>query len=839
MSDDVTACAPLVTAPERNAPKHHTHEPTVTLKTARATATATAAPHNHTNDAFRAWALLSPARDARTTTRRLAPHPNRSSASELPALPAWGARMLKLQHRAIASLRAQLLATNARADALATALAEADDALSRHTLEHSRPPHEMRVVVSPTAALPVDAQAVGAAAASISEWCEAETLSLLLDLLNWMLGEGPAYSRRAFWLEGLPRGTAMLEACGEGRELRSLRAAVWRPRLEAEEPAAAQDAAGASTPVVSSTWSGGARPEERSFSTPPALRSQLEQARDRVNFRLMRTSVAVAGDDCPQTWVEASEAMLEWLTSLKPRLPALPLSLCVDDAREGILHFPAPEGARIVCVNDTASILLVAIEGSGTTATVAPGDEILLSKTLSSDLGFSVTARVVRGRAESLCEWTHAVLVMQLVDATSQYGELCEESALVTSMPPSNAASPPLSSHDEASATPKAAAVYGEDGRPLAPSTASTREAHSETKGATPQRARDAPPMDASAAWRTQAQLVTANWSSPVMQATAAPPPAPWQIERAVRLYGRAATTWHAGARSAGSSGQPEKVQLQELRRLVEPLASAAEAMSSLSAARSQAADGAAALLERVRGEMDGMLPVERRALVGEIAKMASDTEGGLAALAVLETAAVMSIVDAAESALCSAPTGRCAPPSRVKSPRLEVVLAALREVSQTRPACSSPARAMLPLSRHPVSARAVAERLEATCEALLLAGAQPPLTKQAGALRQLPLHFQSHPSSPARAPSPTADDVDSPRHEEEAPVANTRVPRASWGWPQVLKARRGRGPACAGRRSSLIPIQLPVLKAEVRRQTLCYGSHTEELPTDTGSPCE
>ena len=48
-------------------------------------------------------------------------------------------------------------------------------------------------------------------------------------MLNWALGDGPPFPRRAFWGQALPCAVAMLRACGEAEELERVGGAVWRP----------------------------------------------------------------------------------------------------------------------------------------------------------------------------------------------------------------------------------------------------------------------------------------------------------------------------------------------------------------------------------------------------------------------------------------------------------------------------------------------------------------------------------------------------------------------------------------------------------------------------------
>ena len=74
-----------------------------------------------------------------------------------------------------------------------------------------------------------------------AEWQRVEALALELDILNWVLGEGPPFSRRAFWREALPKGVAMLRACDEAAELDAVLSACWRPTIEHAYGSAADD----------------------------------------------------------------------------------------------------------------------------------------------------------------------------------------------------------------------------------------------------------------------------------------------------------------------------------------------------------------------------------------------------------------------------------------------------------------------------------------------------------------------------------------------------------------------------------------------------------------------
>ena len=78
-------------------------------------------------------------------------------------------------------------------------------------------------------------------------------------MLNWALGDGPPFPRRAFWGQALPCAVAMLRACGEAEELERVGGAVWRP-----------------------TW----QPAGEEAQLVQALRHETRKLRDRVNARL-------------------------------------------------------------------------------------------------------------------------------------------------------------------------------------------------------------------------------------------------------------------------------------------------------------------------------------------------------------------------------------------------------------------------------------------------------------------------------------------------------------------------------------------------------------------------
>lgn len=281
-----------------------------------------------------------------------------------------------------------------------------------------------------------------------------EALALELDLLNWVLGEGPGFSRRAFWREALPRGVAMLRACGEEAELSSLCTAAWRPTLERE----------------------GAPPVP-----PAALLYQLRRARDRVNLRLMRrpvplasssngnpgggsTAAAGSGYDTPTDAARGANPRRrvdEWLNSLHAELPLLPLSVCgrvlAEDAVEAVakalaesaagttVALYAPEGRPLRVLNDTAGFLTLQLEhgaqgaapaGSSAQRTalppmsLAPGESATLLEAAAAEPSCEVRLGVRREGVASAVDfpvWVSSVLLrFDACDAISQYGHACE-----------------------------------------------------------------------------------------------------------------------------------------------------------------------------------------------------------------------------------------------------------------------------------------------------------------------------------------------------------------------------------------------------------------------------
>ena len=154
-------------------------------------------------------------------------------------------------------------------------------------------------------------------------------------MLNWALGDGPPFPRRAFWGQALPCAVAMLRACGEAEELERVGGAVWRP-----------------------TW----QPPGEEAQLVQTLRHETRKLRDRVNSRLDKLHATI-GMEMALRGAQGAGNMVQrraaWLESLTPRLPPLPLSLCGRARGEGagLLGLSAPAGAPLFCANDTAGVV--------------------------------------------------------------------------------------------------------------------------------------------------------------------------------------------------------------------------------------------------------------------------------------------------------------------------------------------------------------------------------------------------------------------------------------------------------------------------------------------------
>jgi len=460
-------------------------------------------------DGFRSWAMLSPSQTqsflrrrssdaAPSTGAKARPAPASAPAAKKPsplaALPPWALRLLAMQQRALLAMRQSLHAARVDTMALAAALADADAAL------HAAGEREIGGLLTPPPRVRMRGLILGSPerpAAGLGnqgepphvvcpDWAGAEALSLLLDLLNWMLGEGPPFSRRAFWLEGVPRAAAMLAACGEARELDLLRRLVWHPRFC--DPATFADGS-ESTPGVAVEGASSPTAAADAFcaSTPTELRTELQRARDRLNLRLMRTHVAMTASS-PASWADAADSMFAWLASLPTKLPRLPLSVCLravggdgtcgGAAEKGpvsCVQLCAPAGHRVYALNDTAGVIRLRIvssfdetawpeeerlppatprewgyeEYAATPAprklvppelVLLPGEELCIS-TDTDPLSLPVYVVARFDAVAAAGSGTHAggeragscgveariVVVPQRLDGVSQYGEECEE----------------------------------------------------------------------------------------------------------------------------------------------------------------------------------------------------------------------------------------------------------------------------------------------------------------------------------------------------------------------------------------------------------------------------
>ena len=287
---------------------------------------------------FRRWALLSPSQDdgrqryvERTRLQdATAVAPPAAASTTHPAATAATAALhaLSIQKQELKTLQEALSRERSEKEALRQALAEAEARARNLTPRKGspKPPAQPKV----------------------PSWQLAEALALELDVLNWSLGEGQPFQRRAFWGQALPCAVAMLRACGEASELGSIGSAVWRPAWQA--------AGGQPAPV-------------------PALRDALRRDRDRVNQRLDRLHTTVlsasggggggggGSGGVPSPAVGGNVAQRrDWLRSLTPQLPPLPLSLALHargSGSGGRVCLAAPAGAPLVCVNDTKESVLL------------------------------------------------------------------------------------------------------------------------------------------------------------------------------------------------------------------------------------------------------------------------------------------------------------------------------------------------------------------------------------------------------------------------------------------------------------------------------------------------
>ena len=354
---------------------------------------------------------------------------------------------LNIQKRQIAVLRRQLKAAAINEHILRATVREAEEtALTPSDPASPRIPQPPPVVAHTSASLSFVGPPADTAA---PEWQRLEALALELDVLNWVLGEGQAYSRRSFWREALPTGVAMLRACDEDAELAGVVAAAWRPVLEA-----------------SGTSSGG---EAVAAQPPPALLASLRRARDRVNLRLMMSRACGA---------PSAHERLAWIHSLRAELPPLPLSLCLlspaganaslepasgggwklmepdahgacGAARAPAVALVAPESRAVRVINDSAAQLNVRVlgvdGGLGRAAALLPGEVWCLLEAPGAVAGRAVhllvsaatepvgAAGVACAAGGGVCGWCAAVVRLERCDGTSQYGTICENEQGVSS----------------------------------------------------------------------------------------------------------------------------------------------------------------------------------------------------------------------------------------------------------------------------------------------------------------------------------------------------------------------------------------------------------------------
>ena len=127
-----------------------------------------------------------------------------TTKSPLMELPPWAIRLLAMQQCALFALQKALRAARADAKALVKALADSDTARACNSTLPASPLHPSPAprACSGTLGIRADAFSVDQLSTGAGKlpppvcpvWAEAEALSLLLDLLNWMLKEGPALS---------------------------------------------------------------------------------------------------------------------------------------------------------------------------------------------------------------------------------------------------------------------------------------------------------------------------------------------------------------------------------------------------------------------------------------------------------------------------------------------------------------------------------------------------------------------------------------------------------------------------------------------------------------------
>eukprot|EP00964_Phaeocystis_antarctica_P052249 scaffold30564_cov58-Phaeocystis_antarctica.AAC.3 len=249
--------------------------------------------------------------------------------------PRWalivGLQALSIQRSKIRGLRESLRRERLEKTMLRDALREAE---ARHAEPTSQPgPRSLLAVTSTREQVPSWQMAEVRQAAHRTPGLKA-ALALELDVLNWALGHGPPFPRRAFWGQALPCAVAMLRACGEAEELERVGGAVWRP-----------------------TW----QPPGEEAQLVQTLRHETRKLRDRVNSRLDKLHATI-GMEMALRGAQGAGNMVQrraaWLESLTLLLPPLPLSLCGRARGEGagLLGLSAPAGAPLFCANDTAGV---------------------------------------------------------------------------------------------------------------------------------------------------------------------------------------------------------------------------------------------------------------------------------------------------------------------------------------------------------------------------------------------------------------------------------------------------------------------------------------------------
>ena len=260
--------------------------------------------------------------------------PTAAVRSVLSMLPTWGLKVLTKQQEEIRTLQATIAERDAEVASLRKALRAAEERAS----DASARSDDAEVVAPAAGAIVPAALPVVEFPSEPPAWQRAEALALALDALNWVLGEGTAFSRRAFGARRCRARTRCSPRSARSRSSGCVRAAAWR--------------------LTSEVAGGEAAP-------PAVLQEEVERARDRVNQRLGRICVP-QDDDLPSH-------LVAWLATIDPALPPLPLSLCEvavigagddsdgdDDGAEPVAEpaavvagVVAPEGTALRCVNDT------------------------------------------------------------------------------------------------------------------------------------------------------------------------------------------------------------------------------------------------------------------------------------------------------------------------------------------------------------------------------------------------------------------------------------------------------------------------------------------------------